>query len=157
LQKYFFDTSAFAKVYRKEVGSDLVDRILAEPGSQHIVSRLTIVEMESVFAIKVRTGEIDQQSLLIVRRRLAADLGRRRLLLAAVNDEHFRTARKLLFKHGATEALRTLDALQLSVALSLNRAGLVTVFVAADQKLCRVAMLEGVTVTNPEQPTSIVT
>jgi predicted nucleic acid-binding protein len=157
LQKYFFDTSAFAKVYRKEVGSDLVDRILAEPGSQHIVSRLTIVEMESVFAIKVRTGEIDQQSLLIVRRRLAADLGRRRLLLAAVNDEHFRTARKLLFKHGATEALRTLDALQLSVALSLNRAGLVTVFVAADQKLCRVAMLEGFTVTNPEQPTSIVT
>jgi predicted nucleic acid-binding protein len=156
LQKYFFDTSALAKVYRKEIGSDSVDRILAEPGSQHIISRLTILEMESVFAIKVRTGEIDQQSLLMVRRRLATDLGRRRLLLAAVNDEHFRTARKLLFKHGAVEALRTLDALQLSVALSLNRAGLVTVFVAADQKLCRVATLEGFTVTNPEQPTSIV-
>ncbi|MGD1098325.1 MAG: type II toxin-antitoxin system VapC family toxin [Bryobacteraceae bacterium] len=156
MQKYFFDTSALAKVYRKEIGSDSVDRILAEPGSQHIISRLTILEMESVFAIKVRTGEIDQQSLLMVRRRLATDLGRRRLLLAAVNDEHFRTARKLLFKHGAVEALRTLDALQLSVALSLNRAGLVTVFVAADQKLCRVATLEGFTVTNPEQPTSIV-
>ena len=51
----------------------------------------------------------------------------------------------------ALEALRTHDALQLSVALGLKRAGLVTVFVAADQKLCRVAMLEGFAVTNPEQ------
>jgi predicted nucleic acid-binding protein len=155
LSKYFFDTSALAKVYRQETGSDFVDRILAEPGSQYLISRLTIVEMESVFALKARVGEIDQEAVLIARRRLAADLGRRRLLVAAVNDEHFRGARQLLFKHGAVEALRTLDALQLSVALGLKRAELVTVFVAADQKLCRVATLEGFAVTNPEQPTSI--
>jgi hypothetical protein len=49
-------------------------------------------------------------------------------------------------------ALRTLDALRLSVALGLKRAGLATVFVAADQKPCRVATLEGFVVTNPEQP-----
>jgi predicted nucleic acid-binding protein len=156
LPKYFFDTSALAKVYRREIGSDFVDRVLSEPGSQHIISRLTIVEMESVFALKVRTGEIDEQSVFVARRRLEADMGRRRLLLAAVNDEHFRAARQLLFKHGAVESLRTLDALQLSVALGLKRAGLVTVFIAADRKLCRVAMLEGFAVTNPEQPASIV-
>jgi hypothetical protein len=72
------------------------------------------------------------------------------------HDVHFRGAKQLLFKHGAVEALRTLDALQLSVALGLKRAELVTVFVAADQKLCRVATLEGFAVTNPEQPASIV-
>jgi PIN domain nuclease of toxin-antitoxin system len=87
------DTSALAKVYRKEAGSDFVDRILSEPGSQYLISRLTIVEMESVFALKARVGEIDQQVVLIARRRLEADLGRRRLLVAAVNDEHFRGAR----------------------------------------------------------------
>lgn len=150
------DTSALAKVYRKEAGSDFVDRILSKPGSQYLISRLTIVEMESVFALKARAGEIDQKAVLIARRRLEADLGHRRLLVAAVNDEHFRGARQLLFKHGAVEALRTLDALQLSVALGLKRAELVTVFVAADQKLCRVATLEGFAVTNPEQPASIV-
>ena len=155
MPKYFLDTSALAKVYHKEAGSDFVDRILSEPGSQYLISRLTIVEMESVFALKARVGEIDQQAVLIARRRLEADLGRRRLLVAAVNDEHFRGARQLLFKHGAVEALRTLDALQLSVALGLKRAELVTVFVAADQKLCRVATLEGFAVTNPEQPASI--
>ena len=127
----------------------------AKPGSQYLISRLTIVEMESVFALKARAGEIDQKAVLIARRRLDADLGHRRLLVAAVNDEHFRGARQLLFKHGAVEA-RTLDALQLSVALGLKRAELVTVFVAADQKLCRVATLEGFAVTNPEQPASIV-
>jgi len=152
LPKYFLDTSALAKVYRKEAGSDFVDRILSKPGSQYLISRLTIVEMESVFALKARAGEIDQKAVLIARRRLEADLGHRRLLVAAVNDEHFRGARQLLFKHGAVEALRTLDALQLSVALGLKRAELVTVFVAADQKLCRVATLEGFAVTNPEQP-----
>jgi predicted nucleic acid-binding protein len=156
LPSYFFDTSALAKVYRNEAGSDVVDRIFSEPGSQQIISRLAIVEMESVLALKVRTGELDEQSVLIARRRLEADLGRRLLLVAAVNDEHFRLARQLIFKHGAVEALRTLDALQLSVAVGLQRAGLVTVFVAADQRLRRVALLEGFAVTNPERPPSVV-
>ena len=108
--------------------------------------------MESVLALKVRTREIDQQSVSIARRRLEADLGRSRLLVAAVNDDHLRTARQLLFKHGVVEALRTLDALQLSVALRLKQNGLLTVFVAADQRLCRVAAIEGSAVMNPEQP-----
>ncbi len=156
MPQYFLDTSALAKLYRKEAGSDFIDRILIEPASQHIISRLAIVEIESAFALKARIGEIDQQAVLIARRRLDADLGRRRLLIAAVNDEHFRNARQLLIKYGVTEALRTLDALQLSVSLALKLAGLVTVFVAADQTLCRVAALEGFTVANPEQPAPVV-
>jgi len=112
--------------------------------------------MESVFALRARTGEIDQQAVLVARRRLEADLGRSRLLVAAMNDHHFRVARRLLIKHGTNEALRTLDALQLSIALGLGQAGLITVFVAADQKLCRVATIEGFEVADPEQP-SVVT
>lgn len=155
MPRYFFDTSALAKVYRKESGSDLIDRIVTEPGSHRFISRFTILEMESVLALKFRTGEIDEQSWLIARRRLEADLGSRRLLAAIVSDEHLRGARQLLIDHGRTEALRAPDALQLSVALGLKRAGLVSVFVAADQKLCRVAMIEGFTVLNPEQPIAL--
>ena len=156
MPKYFLDTSALVKLYRTEVGSDFVDRIFSDTGSRHVISRLTTVEVESVFALKVRTAEIDQQAALIARRRLEADMSRSRLLVAALNDDHLRSARQLLIKHGATDALRTLDALQLSIALGLKGAGLVTVFVAADQKLCRVAALEGFAVVNPEQPASIV-
>jgi predicted nucleic acid-binding protein len=149
---YFLDTSALAKVYRKEAGSDLIDRIVAEPDSYRFISRFTILEMESVLALKFRTGEINEQSLLIARRRLEADLGSRRFLVATVGDEHLRGARQLLINYCRTEALRGPDALQLSVALALKRAGLVSVFVAADQKLCRVAIIEGFTTLNPERP-----
>jgi hypothetical protein len=93
--------------------------------------------------------------MLIARRRLEADLGSRRLLVATVSDDHLRGARQLLIDHGRTEALRGPDALQLSVALGLKRAGLVSVFVAADQKLCRVAIIEGFTTLNPEQPMTL--
>jgi uncharacterized protein with PIN domain len=110
---YFLDTSALAKLYRKEIGSDLVDRVVAEPDSRRFISRFTILEMESVLALKFRTGEIDEQSMLIARRRLEADLGSRRLLVATVSDDHLRGARKLLIDHGRTEALRGPDALQI--------------------------------------------
>jgi predicted nucleic acid-binding protein len=159
LPGYYFDTSALAKLYRLEVGSDFVDRLHSERDSRHLISRLAIVEMESVFALKIRTGEIDHQAALTNRSTTPGSrpyLGRGRLLVAAVNDEHFRNARQLLFKYGVNEALRTLDALQVSVAVGLKRAGLATTFVAADQKLCRVAALEGFAVTNPEEPASLV-
>lgn len=68
MPRYFLDTSALAKLYRKEAGSDLIDRIVAEPDSQRFISRFTILEMESVLGLKFRTGEIDEQSLMIARR-----------------------------------------------------------------------------------------
>lgn len=62
MPKYFFDTSALAEVCRKEIGSDLIDRIVAEPGSHRFISRFTVLEMESVLALKFRMGDIDGQS-----------------------------------------------------------------------------------------------
>lgn len=129
-----------------------MDRIVAEPGTRRFISRFTILEMESVLALKFRTGEIDGNSLFIARRRLEADLGSRRLLVATVTDAHLRNARQLLIDHGQAEALRGPDALQLSVALGLKQVGFASVFVAADQKLCRVAMVNGFTTLNPERP-----
>ncbi len=152
MPRYFLDTSALAKLYRKERGSELIDRIAGEPGSHRFISRFTILEMESVLALKFRTGEIDESALLTARRRLEADLGSRRILVATISDAHLRAARQLLLDHGRSEALRGPDALQLSVALGLKQAGLVSVFVAADQKLCRVAAIERFTTLNPEHP-----
>ena len=129
-----------------------MDRIVSDPGSERFISRFTILEMESVLALKFGTGEIDEHSLLSARRRLEADMGSRRLRVSTIGDEHLRRARHLLVDHGRTEALRGPDALQLSVALGLRQAGLVSAFIAADQKLCRVAIIEGFTTLNPEQP-----
>jgi hypothetical protein len=153
LPTYFLDTSAVAKLYHREAGSEYVDGILREPGSQSLISRLSIVEMESVVAVKLRTGEIDRQDAEIARRCLRADLSRQRLLVGpSIRAQHYQAARTLLMKYGAEEGLRTLDALQLAIALDLQGAGLITIIVAAGQRLCRVASLAGCASVNPEKP-----
>jgi predicted nucleic acid-binding protein len=153
LASYFLDTSALAKLYHKETGSEYVDRIVKEPGSRCTISRLSIVEMESVLAIKVRTGEIDEQLVETARRCLRADLSQRRLLIGPpIQADHYHTARILLAKYGATEGLRTLDALQLAIALDLKQTGQITVLVTADQRLCRVAALADCPAVNPDKP-----
>lgn len=153
MPSYFLDTSALAKLYHQEAGSEYMDRILREPGSRSLISRLSIVEMESVLAIKVRTGEIDRRDVEIARRCLRADLGQHRLLVGPpIRTHHYQTARTLLVRYGVAEGLRTLDALQLAIALDLLQFGLIAVIVAADQRLCRVASLAGCSAVNPEKP-----
>jgi len=124
-----------------------------EPGSRCIISPLSIVEMESVLALKLRTGEINRQQAEIARRGLRADLSRQRLLVSPpIRATHYHTARLLLAEYGVAEGLRTLDALQLAIALDLQQAGLISVLVTADQRLCRVATLAGCQAVNPEKP-----
>ncbi len=134
-----------------------MDRIIREPGSQCIISRLSIVEIESVLAGKIRTGEINAAGVDLGRRCLRADVLQGRLSVGPpIVAGHYQAARVLLVKFGPTEGLRTLDALQLAVALDLRQSGLVSLFVAADQKLCRIASLAGCPSVNPEKPGPLV-
>ncbi|MGH9447934.1 MAG: type II toxin-antitoxin system VapC family toxin, partial [Terriglobia bacterium] len=153
MPSYFLDTSALAKLYHEESGSEHMDRILEERGSRSLISHLSIVEMESVLAIKARTGEINEPAMEIVRRRFRADLAQQRLLVAPpVLERHFYSARNLLVQYGVSEGLRALDALQLAIALDLRQLGHIGVLVAADQRLCRVASMAGCVSINPEKP-----
>jgi predicted nucleic acid-binding protein len=153
LPSYLLDTSALAKRYHLESGSEYMDRIIEQPGSRALISHLSIVELESVLAIKTRTGEIDEQALQLARRRFQADIVRQRLLVAPpIHERDFHGARKLLIQYGVAEGLRTLDALQLAIALDLRQLGQIHVLVAADQRLCRVASMAGCPAVNPEKP-----
>ena len=128
-------------------------RTVSAPGSRSFISHLAMVEMESVLALKARTGEIDERQVETARRCLRADLGQRRLLIGPpIELRHFHAARLLLARYGATEGLRTLDALQLAIALDWKDAGRIAALIAADQRLCRVARLAGCPATDPEQP-----
>ena len=130
-----------------------MDRLLEQIGSRSWISHLSIVEFESVLAIKTRTREIDPPALEVARRRFRADLAQLRVLVAApVHEIHFHSARRLLSHYGVTDGLRTLDALQLAVALDLQQSGQVGVLVAPDQRLCRVSALAGCSALNPDDP-----
>ena len=149
----FLDTSALAKLYHEEPGSEYVEHIVRQPGSTGIVSRLSLVEMESVLAIKVRTGALDEIGRSIALRRLRADIARNRLIVGpAIEPRHYRSAAKLLRLHGVSRGLRTLDALQLAIALDMLESSLISVMLSADKRLCEVAEACGCPAIDPTRP-----
>jgi predicted nucleic acid-binding protein len=147
----FFDTSAIAKHYRAELGTAKVDAFLAEAGSRHFISALSVVELHSVLARLTRTGQITAADFNLTRGRFLADIAAGLWQVVPVTAAHFYHAQQLLVKHGLCSSLRTLDALQLAVSL-LNTIGPLEAFVCADSNFCLIAATEGLTVVNPELP-----
>jgi predicted nucleic acid-binding protein len=148
----FFDTSAAVKHYRTEPGTSKVDALLADPGSRHFVSAVGVVEVHSVFARLVRTGEITAADFNLVRGRFLADVASGLWQVVEVTSAELQQAQQLLVRHGLSRGLRTLDAIQLAVALALHAANPTDSFVCADANLCQIAASEGLTVLNPEVP-----
>ncbi len=146
---YFFDTSALVKYYHPEAGTDAVDRIIEGAGAESLIARLTLVETISVFAIKVRTGEFDAAEFARLRALFSTHVARRRYRVFRLLNVHYDRARDLIANHGLHRRIRTLDALQLGVALHIHEIAPIDHFVCADQRLCDIAALEGLTVINP--------
>jgi len=143
----FFDTSAFAKHYRTELGTAKVDASLTETGSRHFISAVGVVELHSVFA---RVGKITAAEFHLARGRFLADIASGLWQVVPVTAAHFHDAQQPLVRHGLGRSLRPLDALQLAVPV-LNAIP-VDAFVCADSNLCLVAAAEGLAVVSPEMP-----
>ena len=152
MSAYFYDSSAISKHYHLEIGTDVVDGFLSEPDSQHYISRLTIIEIHSVFARKVRMRDITETDFVRLLRLLRADIFRSLLGVVRFLDEHYGEAERLLRSHSLHRGLRTLNALQLSVAVTLARHGGLDHFVCADIRLADAAIAKGLSVLNPEAP-----
>jgi hypothetical protein len=135
------------------VGSAEVDELWNDHAWTLVVSRLSALEIVSVFAGKMRAGTISLVDFDVLRRRFSADLTKtKRLLGTRILVAHYQEAERLLRKHGPVRRLRTLDALQLAVALDLHRRKAVDRFVSADRDLLLVAAVEGLSVFDPENP-----
>ena len=148
MARYFFDTSAFVKFYHTEAGlSDF-----AEPSREIRISSIGLLEVQSAFAVKVRTGTLDRQLAGQQRAALLLDLASGAVEVYSITDLHFKHAERLIGRHSFTYRLRTLDALQLAVAVDLASQSLVEHFVVADRPLAEVAALEGLSVVDPERP-----
>ena len=152
MPRYFFDTSALVKFYHAEVGTPKVSAIFAEPGREIRISSIGLLEIQSAFAMKVATGVIDQQLAGQQRAALMLDIASDAIEVFNLTNVHIRDAERLIGKHSFTRRLRTLDALQLAVALDLRTQGLLDHFVVADRLLADVATLEGLSVMDPEKP-----
>jgi len=126
--------------------------VFDEAHRQIIISRLAGVELHSALALKTRTGQLDRERSAALRIRFLGDVTSGAISLVAVSELHYPAAERLIIRYGDRLGLRTLDALQLAVALDLQRRVGVDIVVVADKVLCEVATLEGFAVLNPEYP-----
>ncbi len=98
----------------------------------------------------MRTLDTDDAAAL--RNHYLNDVATGVLTAVAITDHHYAEAERLLRQHGNISSLRTLDALQLAVALDVHRRAALDALVAADNTVCHVGAAEGLPVTNPQNP-----
>jgi predicted nucleic acid-binding protein len=151
LAGHFFDSSALVKLYHAEIGTPIVDQIVNSSGNPIRISRLTVAELTSAFAIKVRTQSISREDADLFLRQFRRDITAGKLEVFSVAESEFAMAESLVQRYAFDLRLRALDALQLAVALELRDQKVIDHFVAADAILCGVAGLERLLVINPER------
>ncbi len=150
MSSYYLDASALVKRYVDETGSDWL-RAIVDPAQSPLLftSHMTIVEVISAFARRVREGSLTLGEFATLRDAFRSDCLSEYQIMppsVAVID----LACTLLERH----SLRAYDAVHLATALSAQRfltqrnlPGLT--FVCADDRLNNAATAEGLAVDNP--------
>lgn len=152
MANHLLDTSGLVKYYHMEKGTPQAQAIIDDPANAVFISNLSVIEIHSSFAKKVRTGEITVQQFRLFTKRFSDDVKLKKYRIVRLTEVHFSQATRLILKHGLRRALRTLDALQLAVALSLKARGMLDASVTADDKFIGVARREAIRAINPEKP-----
>lgn len=130
--RLFFDTSALAKRYVEEVGSEQV-RILCAQADSLGVSILVVPELTSTLCRLVREGRLSPESYGSLKAALLADLADADL--CDLTQETFEQTLRCLERH----PLRALDALHVGSALVYQP----DLFVSADRRQVKAAGREG--------------
>lgn len=138
--RFFFDTSVLIKLYHEENGTAILDQLLKEQQPIIVISDLSIVEMISALARKVRTQDITPETFEQVVTAFEKDVPAFERL--SLDQDVQKCAITLLKKHSLEQGLRALDALQLASALIGNEKAPLDKFIAADKTLVTVAKKE---------------
>ncbi|MGB9622581.1 MAG: type II toxin-antitoxin system VapC family toxin [Candidatus Bathyarchaeia archaeon] len=114
---FYFDTSAIVKRYRKEIGSEVLDKIFELKGHAFTISFWCILEFIVAFSARMRREKLSRKAFNAVVSRFLKDV-LDRFAVTSVNDELVASATPLAVKH----ALPSADCLQLANAISLKKA-----------------------------------
>ncbi len=146
MSAFFVDTSAIAKRYLNELGSDwVVSWTLAGAGNLIAISELTIIELFSAFARRVREGNLPLNRADALRSNFLLHV-ESEYLVVKLEKQVLAQARNFVTQY----PLRTLDAIQLASAKqTLTMLDEQVTFVSADSNLLVVAAAEGFKIDNP--------
>ena len=120
----YVDTSALAKWYVAESGSEAFDDFMCHHSPTHI-SRLTIVELRCMLARRRRNQQLTAAVEKKVFREFESHIRDGIFVVLAMSDAHFVRALEILGELRSLP-LRTLDALHLAVADSQDIATIAT-------------------------------
>ena len=144
--RVFFDTSALAKLFVPEAGTDEMNAMLAQDGMEIWVSALAPLEFHSLAWRRNREGTLDAARVTALLDALDEQLHEWQVI--GLTPSVLQSARELLAEHAGQHGLSTLDALQLASFSALLEDGPAT-FGCADTRLCAVAALRGHATFNP--------
>jgi len=143
---FYFDTSALAKRYAQERGSERIDLLLAEAENIIVIGNIAVTELYSALSKKLRTHEISEPTFLAAIYSFEKDIAESKYRFLEIDNDIITASKTLIL---AYPGLRTYDALHLALALQL--AELDPIVVSGDGMLLTTAASEGMEILNPEQ------
>ena len=149
---FYLDTSAILKRYRREQGTEVVDRLLLNPAPEDrfYTSFLSALEVRSAISRLVRSGQLNQSLGEHSLARFHEDT-HRDIRLWPLDNSMLSAALTVADRHG----LRSGDAIHLATAEVIFRLTSESdkVFVSSDRELLEAAVDSGMEVLDPQNPT----
>jgi predicted nucleic acid-binding protein len=139
-QRAYLDTSALAKWYLNEAGSEAFVEFLQGLDSA-VISSLSVTEMRSLLSRRQRMGDLSVELESVLFAALLDDIDRGWLQRYPLDDARFAEATNLIARY-PEHPLRTLDALHLTVAADLA----VSIVATADGVMADAALSMGLQV-----------
>jgi predicted nucleic acid-binding protein len=135
----FLDSSALVKLYHSETGTDRLSALLDTNADDLIltIADISLLEFHSAVLKRVRIKEVTLKTAKAILAAFENDLAL--FNVVEVDSETKQIAKGLLLQEAAKRNFGTLDALQLSAALSVDSVLPVDWFVTADKALLNIA------------------
>ncbi len=139
----YLDTSALAKAYISEMGSDAVRDLLIKSESSMHVSTLSLVEFRCAIGRRVRAGSLTESESQRILASFQSDLDTDVFEVLPIDNAHHVSARRLIDAVSPLP-LKALDALHLAV---LQRTGATDriEFITSDAQQAQAARALGIT------------
>ena len=143
---YFFDTTALAKRYCLELGSNKVNEIFHEKKNRVILGEPAVTEFFSTLNKKVRRNEITRDDFYTVVYKFESELEKGLFHFIDVTPQVIKNSKLLLLYHSF---LRFSTALQLALAVEVF--ALKPTVVTSDAHFLEISKISGFKTLNPEK------
>lgn len=146
MSSYFLDTSALAKLYVREAGTDRMLELASQAETNLVILSLSRVELRAAVQRRVRSRDLSKQNANTALASFNEHLGTV-YIVQHVTEALIERALGLIDKHD----LRAYDSIQLAACLTLPMQDSArAIFTCADTRLVAAAKEEGWPVLNPD-------